>query len=342
MQDIKSSKAAGVDKLSGKFLKDGANILAKPVSALCNLSVSRGVFPSACKFAKLKPIFKKGKKTDPSNYRPISLFPVVSKIIDDQTNAFLSDENILYSYQSGFRENYSTDLCLSYLTDKDFKGFYEGLLTGMILIYLQEAFDTIDHEILLHKLKVIRFSKGTLQWFRSYLSERIFLVNIESKLSDFGKISCGVPHGSVLGPLLFLIYENDMPQAVKSTILLYADDSCILYQHKEVDDKHFNKDFIHFGEDKTKSIPFASKRRSKNARQLNIRYNHINIKQHSQATHLGCVMDERMSCEPMSIKFINKINGKIKFLYRKFSHILIMCAQPGTLISTKKRKRKYK
>ena len=89
MQDIKSSKAAGVDKLSGKFLKDGANILAKPVSALCNLSVSRGVFPSACKLAKLKPIFKKGKKTDPSNYRPISLFPVISKIIDDQTNAFL-------------------------------------------------------------------------------------------------------------------------------------------------------------------------------------------------------------------------------------------------------------
>ena len=98
MTNIESSKAAGVDKLSGRFLKDGANILAKPISALCNLSISQGVFPSACKVAKLKPIFKKGKKTDPSNYRPISLLPSISKIIErvihDQTNAFLSDEDL--------------------------------------------------------------------------------------------------------------------------------------------------------------------------------------------------------------------------------------------------------
>ena len=199
MRDIKSPKAAGVYKLSARFLKDGANILGKPVSALYNQSISRGVFLSACKVGKLKPLFKKGKKTDPSNNRPISLLPVISKItekvVHDQTNAFLTDENILYHYQSGLRENHSTN------------------------------FDTIDHEIL---KKPIRFSKGTLQWFRSYLSERIFLVNIESKLSDFGKISCGVPQGSTLGLLLFLIYMHDMPQAVESTLILYADDSCIL------------------------------------------------------------------------------------------------------------------
>ena len=146
-------------------------------------------------------------------------------------------------------------------------------------------------------LKAIRLSKGTLHWFRSDLSERIFLVNIESKLSDFGKISCGVPRRSILGPLLFLIYVNNMPQAIKSSLLSYVDDSCMLYQHKEVDEieKQFNKDFenicewfvdkelsIHCGEDKTKSILFASKRRSKNVRQLKIRYIHINIKQHSR------------------------------------------------------------
>ena len=193
---------------------------------------------------------------------------------------------------------------------------------------LQKAFDTIDHEFLLQKLKAIRFTD--LQWFRSFLSERIFLVNIESKLSDFGKISSEVPKGSILVPLLFLIYVNNMPQVVKSTLLLYADDSFILYQHKEVDEieKHLNKNFenichwfvdnrlsIHFGEDKTKSILFASKRRSKNVRQLNIRYNHTNIKQHSQVTYLGCVLDEQMSCEPMALKVINNINGK--FIYRK-------------------------
>ena len=141
MTNIESSKAAGVDKLSSRFLKDGANILAKPISALCNLSVSQGVFPSAFKVAKLKPIFKKAKKIDTSNYRPVSLLSSILKII----------EKVIH--------------------------------------------DPIDHEILLQKIKAIKFSESTIKWFKSYLFERIFLVNIEHKLSDFGEISSGVPKG---------------------------------------------------------------------------------------------------------------------------------------------------
>ena len=106
MTNIDNSKAARVDKLSGRFLKDGTNILAKPNSGLCNLSISLGIFPNACKVPKLKPIFKKRKKTDLSIYRTISLLPSISKtierVIHDQTNAILSDEDILYNYQSGF------------------------------------------------------------------------------------------------------------------------------------------------------------------------------------------------------------------------------------------------
>ena len=255
---------------------------------------------------KLKPFFKKGKKTDPSNYRPISLLPSFLKIIErvthDETNAFLLDEDVLYNYQSGFRGNHSTNLCLYFLTDKVLKGFDKGLLTGMILIDLKKAFDSINHEVLLQKLKEIRFSESTIKWFKSYPFERIFLVNIENKLSDFGEISCGVPQGFILGPLLFLIYVIDMQQAVTSTVLLYADNSCILCQHKDVVqiEKELNEDFqnfcdwfvdnklsIHFGEDKTKSILFASKRRAKNIRQLNIKYKDINIKQHLEVTYLG-------------------------------------------------------
>ena len=107
------------------------------------------MFPNAFKVSKLKPIYKKGKKVDPSNYRPISLLPLISKVIekvvDDHRNEFLSDNKILYNYQSGFRTNHSTNLCLSFLTDKILKGFDEGLLNGMILIGLQKAFDTINH-----------------------------------------------------------------------------------------------------------------------------------------------------------------------------------------------------
>ena len=147
---------------------------------------------------------------------------------------FFSEKNILYNFQSGFRPNQSTNLCLAHLTDKILKGFDEGLLNGMILIDFQKAFDTINHEVLLQKLKAIRFSEKSIQWFRSYLCIGIFLVETENKLFDFGKISCGVPQGSILGPLLFLVYVNDMPQAVKSNLLLYNDDLCLMYQHKDI------------------------------------------------------------------------------------------------------------
>ena len=131
---------------------------------------------------------------------------------------------------------------------------------------------------------------------------------------------------------MFLIYVNDILQAVTSTLLLYADDSYILYQHKDVVqiEKRLREDFenlcdwfvdnklsIHFGEDKTRSVLFASKQRAQNIRQLIIKYKDINIKQHLEVTCLGCVLDEMMSGESMALKVINKINGKLKFLYGK-------------------------
>ena len=104
----------------------------------------------------------------------------------------------------------------------------------MILIDLQKAFDTINHKILLYKLLPIGFSKNTISWYESYLAERHFTVEVANRVSKFSKISCGVPQGSILGPLLFLIYVNDMSQAVECDLYLYADDSCLLFQHKNV------------------------------------------------------------------------------------------------------------
>ena len=235
MENIGISKASGIDKLPGRFLKDGAKILSKPIRETCDLSISDRIFPNACKVAKLKPIFKKVKKVDPSNYRSISLLSLIPKIIEkvvhDQTNKFPSANKILYNYQSEFRTNHSSNLCLSFLTDKILKGFDERLLTGMIFIDLQKAFDTINHEILLKKLEAIGFSDKCMRWLWSYLYERIFFIEIEKQLSDFGKASCGVHQVSVLRPLLFLIYVNDMPQAVKSNLFLYAGDSYLMYQH---------------------------------------------------------------------------------------------------------------
>ena len=239
LENIEPSKAAGIDNLNGKFLRDAAKAIALPITQLCNLSIKYSSFPSACKIAKLKPIFKKGSKTDPKNYRPISLLPLISKVIEkvvhDQTKKYLDDHEIIFNYQSGFRENHSTDFVLSFLNDKILKGFDKGLYTGMVLIDLQKAFDTIDHEILLQKMFFLGFSKSVINWFKCYLSKRTFLVNINDKVSNPGSLTCGVPQGSILGPLLFLLYVNDMQQAVQSNLLLYADDSCIFYQDKNVE-----------------------------------------------------------------------------------------------------------
>ena len=146
------TKAAGIDQISGKFLKDGARILAKPISELCNLSMTLGRFPDACKIAKVNPLFRKGSKTNSSNWRVISLLPLLSKVFErvvlDQTEEFLSLNKVLFDYQSGFRKNHSTDTSLSFLNDKILNGLDDGLVTGMILIDLQKAFDKINHDIL--------------------------------------------------------------------------------------------------------------------------------------------------------------------------------------------------
>ena len=336
LQQLNPHKSAGIDNLTGKFLKEGAPVLAAPITNLINLSISLSSFPDDCKIAKLKPLYKKEAKTKPKNYRPISLLPLISKIIEriihDQTQVFLDENKILFTYQSGFRKHYSTDTCLSYLTDRVRNGFEKGSLTGMILIDLQKAFDTIDHKILTEKMSCLGFAESTIRWYKSYLTNRYFIVNVGNDFSSPGKLLCGVPQGSILGPLLFLLYVNDMPQAVNSNLLLYADDTCLIYTGKDINtiEEQLNTDFsslcdwfvdnklsVHFGEEKTKSILFGTKRQLKNQRDLDLRYGDLKIKQHSKVTYLGCILDNDLSGESMATKVLRLVNNRLKFLYRK-------------------------
>ena len=239
LQQTNANKAPGIDKLPGIFIKDGANLLAAPITNLINLSISTSTFPDSFKIAKLIALFKKGCKTEPKNYRPISLLPLLSKIFEKvvhlQTEKFLTENSLLYKKQSGFRPLHSTESCLTHLSDRILEGCDKGCHTGMILIDLQKAFDTLDHKLLLSKLSLMNFSSETISWFKSYLCNRTFLVNVESSFSEAADLKCGVPQGSILGPLLFLLYINDLPQAVKDCdIRLYADDTCISYTHKMV------------------------------------------------------------------------------------------------------------
>ena len=167
-----------------------------------------------------------------------SLLPILSKVIKkivhEQTIKFLNDNNIFYKYQRGYRNNHSTDLFLSFLNDKILKGFDNGVYTGMILIDLQKALDTINHEILLHKFIPIGFSNNTIGLHEYYFAERHFTVEVANRVSKFANSSCGVLQGSILASLLFLISVNDMSQAVECDVYLYAEDSCLLFQPTNV------------------------------------------------------------------------------------------------------------
>ena len=154
------------------------------------------------------------------------------------------------------------------------------------------------------------FSEKVILWFESYLSGRTFKVNIDRKFSDPDNLTCGVPQGSILGALLFLLYVNDMPQAVKCDLFLYADDTCLTFQHKNVKEikDHLNLNFsslcdwfinnklsIHLGEDKAKSILFGTKLNIKQAEPLNIVHGNVKIEQYTKVTYLGCILDESLS-----------------------------------------------
>ena len=200
----------------------------------------------------------------------------------------------------------------------------------MLMLDLQKAFDTVQHNILLEKLSALGMSDNTVKWFRNYLTDRRQLVDINGTYSDFCKVSCGVPQGSILGPLLFTIYVNDMVSAVQCKLLLYGDDSVLIVSGKNfitiqeqlscqlsnvsnwlVD----NKLSLHLG--KTESIIFGSKRSLKKCNTLDIQCNGVKIESKTFVKYLGSVLDQTFSGETVVNNIVKKVNSRLKFLYRK-------------------------
>ena len=174
------------------------------------------------------------------------------------------------------------------------------------------------------------FSNDVTKWFECYLSKRIFSGHVGNSFSDKALIICGVLQGFILGPLLFLLYVNDMVQAVNCDLLLYADDTGLIFQHKAINiiEHQLNRNFsnicdwfvdnkltIHFGDDKTKSFLFAPLNKCKKLRELYISYGSLKIKQYSEVNYLDFILDESLSGESMAVNAVAKINTRLKFLY---------------------------
>ena len=208
--------------------------MAYPLTVLFNLSVQQCKIPGEWKKAKVTPLYKSGAKSDPKNFRPISVLPVVSKVyerlIHNQLASYFDENNLLCRFQSGFRKKHSTETAVTYFADQILMGMDKGLVTGAVFIDLAKAFDTIDHDVLIHKLKHYGVSDDSLLWFKDYFCARKQFVAIDSHRSEELDIACGVPQGSILGPLLFIIYINDLSSCMRNcSVSMYADDTAIYF-----------------------------------------------------------------------------------------------------------------
>ena len=335
---LNPSKSTGTDNIPARFVKDAASVLTKPILHIVNLSIDQDLVPNDLKNARVVPLFKKNKRCEVGNYRPVSVLSVISKILEravyTQLEDYLIKKKLMFDFQSGFRSNFSTDSCLTYLTDYIKSQTSKGLYTGMLMLDLQKAFDTVDHDILCKKLKAMGIK--SVDWFRSYLSHRNQIVQVNDTVSDPSLVTCGVPQGSILGPLLFLCYINDMELSIShdSKLLLYADDSAILYSHKdpkviseklgfelEMCSKWLidNKLSLHMG--KTECILFGSKRKLRKVSDFSIECNGHTIKAQRSVKYLGLNLDDQLSGEAIVNSIVQKVNGRLKFLYRQCSFL---------------------
>ena len=230
LSKIDEKKATGLDRIPSNLLKMAASIVAPSLTSIFSKSILTGIYPNDWKAAKVTPLFKKGLKSDPNNYRPISVIPVVSKVLEkivyNQLYHYLDDIKLLLGCQSGFRSLHSTLTALLEATDAWSVNIDNGLLNGVVFIDLTKAFDTIDHEIILRKMSYLGVDQAAIKWFSSYLSGRTQRCSVNGKLSTARTLSCGVPQGSILGPLLFLIYINDLPNSLQNAVpRMFADDT---------------------------------------------------------------------------------------------------------------------
>ena len=226
-------KATGPDSIPGRFLKDYAKELAPVLCFIFQQSLDTGVVPSDWRLASITPIFKKGDKSTPSNYRPVSVTSICSKMIEhiifSQIMAHYDLNNVLHDSQHGFRPGRSCETQLIMTAEDLAHSIDQKDQVDAIALDFSKAFDRVPHERLLHKLHHYGIRSQLLQWIRSFLTDRYQKVVVEGQSSDTIHVKSGVPQGTVLGPLLFISFINDITHGVSSKIRLFADD-CLIYR----------------------------------------------------------------------------------------------------------------
>ncbi len=338
--NLKNTKSESLDTIPTKIVKSSSEILSRHLTTIFNFSLRCGVFPDMLKSAKIRPIHKAESRKLLTNYRPISILSPISKILErivfNQLITFLSANNILYKYQFGFRKNHSTELALVEISDLIYKALDSSEFFFSLYLDLSKAFDTVNFDILLHKLDHYGIRGLGNQWLRSYLHNRSQCVEIDGQLSEPLTPICGVPQGSILGPLLFLIYINDLPNTSEClNFRLFADDTKIYLSNssliniqetisselpKVTNWLHANK--LSLNVKKTKFVLFKDPHKVEPFI-LNVNLADSIIEREVFAKHLGVYFDADMSWVTHTKSVSTKVSKAIGTLYKIKNYVNI-------------------
>ena len=336
-KSLQRNKACGIDNINGNIIIDAYDEIKQPLFQIFKKSINEGVFPDSLKIAKVSPIFKSGDNSLLGNYRPISVLPVFSKILErimyNRLYTFFNDNNLFFVKQFGFQKNTSTEHAILQLINDISKAFAKKEFTLGVFIDLSKAFDTVNHDILLKKLDFYGIRGNTQKWLRSYLGNRKQYISFNKHgFTDLCNIICGVPQGSILGPLLFLIYVNDLYKASSElSAVMFADDTNLFLSDKSIDSLFtkmnsellkvstwFKANKLSLNISKTKFSIFhpSSKRRFIPTELPILKIDDVHITRDPVTKFLGVLIDENLSWKAQIANVASKISKSIGILYK--------------------------
>ena len=344
INSISTHKSSCVEKIPSRLLKDALLALPKQITQLFNLSLTTGIFPDAWKEGKITPIPKKGTTDDVNNIRPITQTPIIGKLLEryvtNHVREYLEQNKLLYTGQGGFRKNHSTIKSAFSVVSDICNGKNNKEYTLAAFLDISKAFDSVNHNLLIEKIKDFGIGGNVLAWITNYLCKRKQYVVTAGNYSEKKITLCGVPQGSVIGPLLFLIYVNDIAELnLKSKISLFADDTVIYISSKDINYVKcqlqmdldviskwccYNKLSINVG--KSKAMLFGNGYGSCNVICPNLVLCDEVIGNVKSYNYLGIIIDENLTFNEHLLKIIRSVNNKLHLLSLLRKQITCVCA----------------